>query len=449
MAVEIVMPNLGFDTQSGRLLEWVKQPGERVARGDILAVIESDKANVELESVAAGVLLEHLVAADTDVAVGAVIARVGSPDEIRPTAQTNAPSPTPIASTPVTVPSDVSPIARRLADEHGIDLARVSGSGVGGRIMRGDVEAMLPRPTPAINETYLALPKVRRAARENGIDLRRVPPTGSRGQITMTDFERFRAQAHADPIDPPVATPTHTVTAPPAHQDAPVPDSTPTPQRAVGGREIALSRMRRTIGERLSKSMRDAPHFYVSGEFDIDAAMRKLPVGTRVNDLIQYVTVQTLLRVPELNATYADDQLIQYDHVHLGVAVALDDGLLTPVLRHAERLSLIGIAEESRALIARAREKHLRADDLQGATFTISNLGVIKQVERFTAVINPPQVAILAVGTVKARPVVVDGGLHIRNTVYVTLSGDHRAVDGMHLARFMATFQEQLDLMSR
>jgi len=225
-----------------------------------------------------------------------------------------------------------------------------------------------------------------------------------------------------------------------------MPPAAPIPE---GGRDIPLTRTRKTIGERLSKSMREAPHFYVSGEFDIDAAMRKLPGKTRVNDLIQYLTVQTLLRVPELNATYADDRLTQYEHVHLGIAIALEDGLLTPVLPHAERLSLLGIADESRALIERARSKHLRADDLQGATFTISNLGVIKQVERFTAVINPPQVAILAVGTVKPRALVVDGGLHIRNTVYLTLSGDHRAVDGMHLARFMATFQDQLDTMSR
>ena len=206
-----------------------------------------------------------------------------------------------------------------------------------------------------------------------------------------------------------------------------------------------ISRARKTIGERLGKSKRDAPHFYVSGEFDVEAAMQRLPAQTRINDLIQYLSVQSLLRVPELNATFEQDRLYHYDHINLGIAVALEDGLITPVLHHAERYSLQGIAAEGRALIQRTREKHLKTDDLQGGTFTISNLGVVKQVERFTAVINPPQVVILAVGTVKQRPVVINGGLHIHHTVYLTLSGDHRVVDGMHLARYMAAFQEELD----
>jgi pyruvate dehydrogenase E2 component (dihydrolipoamide acetyltransferase) len=415
MAVDIVMPNLGFDTQSGRLIEWVKKPGDSVARGEIIAIVESDKANVELESAASGILLETLFEPDTEIKVGTVIARIGQPDERRSS------SPQPPTSSPAV---DISPVAKRLAEDHGIDLSGVTGSGRGGRIMREDVEALLKARGGG---RVRALPKVRKAAREAGIDLALVPPTGAHGQVTLDDLAQYqRAQA-------------------PAAAPAPPP---PTPQIA-GRREIALSRARRTIGERLSRSMREAPHFYVSGEFDVTDALRALPSKIRINDLLLYLTAQTLLRVPELNATYEDDRLFQYDHVHLGIAVALEDGLLTPVLRHAERYSLQGIAEESRSLIERAREKRLRPDDLQGGTFTVSNLGVVKQVERFTAVINPPQVGILAVGTVKERPVVIDGGLHIRSTVYLTVSGDHRAVDGMHLARFLAVFQEQLTAFSR
>lgn len=411
MAVDIVMPNLGFDTQSGRLIEWVKKPGDSVARGEIIAIVESDKANVELESAASGILLETLFEPDTEIKVGTVIARIGQPDERR------SPSPQPPAV-------DISPVAKRLAEDHGIDLSGVTGSGRGGRIMREDVEALLK---PRDGGRVRALPKVRKAAREAGIDLALVPPTGAHGQVALDDLAQYqRAQA-------------------PAAAPAPAP---PTPQIA-GRREIALSRARRTIGERLSRSMREAPHFYVSGEFDVTDALRALPGKIRVNDLLLYLTAQTLLRVPDLNATYEDDRLFQYEHVHLGIAVALEDGLLTPVLRHAERYSLQGIADESRSLIERAREKRLRPDDLQGGTFTVSNLGVVKQVERFTAVINPPQVGILAVGTVKERPIVIDGGLHIRSTVYLTVSGDHRAVDGMHLARFLAVFQEQLTAFSR
>jgi pyruvate dehydrogenase E2 component (dihydrolipoamide acetyltransferase) len=430
MAVDIVMPNLGFDTQSGRLIEWLKQPGESVAKGDILAVVESDKANVELESIASGILLELIVPANTEVAVGAVIARVGSAQEAtQASSDKTPPAPTALASAGAV--SDISPVAKRLADNHGIDLTRVAGTGPGGRIMRGDVEALIRTPATD-NGRLLALPKVRKAAREAQIDLWMVTPTGSRGQVTMADLERYRASVSAAPAA------------------APVPTAAPPPASVGDGvREVPLTRARKTIGERLGKSMREAPHFYVSGEFDVEAAMTKLPGKTRINDLIQYLTVQALVRAPELNATYEHDRLYAHDHINLGIAVALEEGLLTPVLRHAERYSLQGIADESRALIERARDKRLRPEDLQGGTFTVSNLGVVRQVERFTAVINPPQVAILAVGTVKPRPVVIDGGLHIRHTVYITLSGDHRAVDGMHLARFMAAFQEQLDAFAK
>lgn len=421
MAVDIVMPNLGFDTQSGRLIEWLKQPGDKVTKGDILAIVESDKANVELESAAAGVLLELLIPADTEVPVGSVIARIGAQGEAIPAA--------PVAAATANAAPEISPLARRLAQEHQIDLSRVSGSGPSGKIMRDDVAALIqvtPATPTAANGNILALPKVRKSARDAGIDLGLVPASGAKGQITLADLERYQATLAA----------------------APQAVASPVAETAVvheGAREIQLSRARKTIGERLGKSKRDAPHFYVSGEFDVEAAIQRLPTKVRMNDFIQYLTVQTLLRVPELNATYENERLYVYDEVHLGIAVALEDSLITPVLHHAERYSLQGIAAEGRALIERTREKRLKADDLQGATFTISNLGMVKQVERFTAVINPPQVAILAVGTVQPRPVVINGGLHIHNTVYLTLSGDHRAVDGMHLARFMAAFQAELE----
>jgi pyruvate dehydrogenase E2 component (dihydrolipoamide acetyltransferase) len=332
---------------------------------------------------------------------------------------------------------EVSPVARRLAEEHQIDLSRVSGSGPGGKIMRGDIEALIqPAAGNGANGGILALPKVRKAAREASIDLARVPASGSKGQITLADLEKYQAARSAPPVG--------AVAAPAV--SALIEESAASHE---GGREILLSRARKTIGERLGKNKRDAPHFYVSGEFDIEDAIQRLPAQTRINDLIQYLSVQALLRVPELNATYEQDHLYLYDHVNLGIAVALEDGLMTPVLHHAERYSLQGLADESRALIQRTRDKRVKVDDLQGGTFTISNLGVIKQVERFTAVINPPQVAILAVGTAKQRPVVINGGLHIHHTVYLTLSGDHRAVDGMHLGRYMAAFQEALDKFAK
>lgn len=436
MATEIVMPNMGFDTQEARLIEWLKQPGDTVKKGDLIAVIESDKANVELESVAAGVLLELLATPGAEVPVGAVIARIGAPEEVQR-------SPVPTAAAAV----EISPIARKLAADNNIELAQVQGSGPRGRIMKEDVEALLAAsPTPALqlgggsgDGALLALPKVRKAARDAGINLAEVPATGQNGVTTMTDLQNYRQAQTAPKPAAVVATPAVTT-----------PTSAPVREGATA---IPLSRIRQIIGKRMVESKREAPHFYVTGEFDLEAALKRLQSMSEprpgLNDLIQYLTVQTLQRVPELNATFEEETVYQYSAINLAIAVAREEGLITPVLRGAERFSLQGMAQEGKALIQRARANRLQADDLQGATFTISNLGIIPQVDQFVAIISPPQVAILAVGTVKQRPVVVDGGLHIRHTVHLTLSGDHRAVDGAHLGRFMAGFQTELDNFSQ
>lgn len=417
MTTDIVMPNLGFDTQTARLIEWLKQPGDSVTKGEIIAVIESDKANVELESAAGGVVLELLAKADEEVAIGAVIARVGQADAVS-------------ASAPVVDPARASetkssPVAKRVASESNVDLAQIAGSGPQGRVMRSDVEAFVEREVPPANGagTVLALPKVRKAAREAGLDLHQITPTGPCGNITLADLNAHQAALAAPQLE------------------------------AEGERKIPLSRVRQIIGQRLGDSKREAPHFYVTGEFDLEAALARLKSipapQPGLNDLIQYLTVQTLRRVPALNATFKDGQLIQYDAVNLAIAVAREDGLITPVVRGAERFSLTGLAQESKPLIKRARDNRLQPDDLQGGTFTISNLGVVRQVDQFTAIINPPQVAILAVGAVKPRPVVINGGLHVRHTVHLSLSGDHRAIDGMDLGQFMAVFQEEVDYFSQ
>ncbi len=451
MATDIIMPNLGFDVQQARLIEWVKKPGDTIKQGEILAVVESDKANVELESIASGVILEQLAAAGVEVPVGSVIARIGQPSELKTAA------PIPPLAPPAAAPhaeetsktADVSPIARRLAEDNKIDLTTITGSGPRGRITKEDVEAAMAKPASSASSVQReetagvrALPKVRKAAREAGIDLSEVPASSANGITTMADLETY--QQAATPVQPiPAAQPvTPTTPAPPA----------PSPIRE-GAQVIPLSRMRQMIGKRLSDSMREAPHFYVTGEFDLDSALKRLSTLPEprpgVNVLIQYLAIQALRRVPALNATYENETLYRHDSINLAVAVALEDGLLTPVLAGAERFSLEGLAQETRKLIQRTRANKLQPNDLQGGTFTISNLGVIRQVDQFTAVINPPQVAILAVGTVKQRAVVIDGGLHIHQTVHLTLSGDHRVVDGMQLGQFMAAFQAELDYFSK
>jgi pyruvate dehydrogenase E2 component (dihydrolipoamide acetyltransferase) len=426
MATDVLMPNLGFDTQFGRLIEWVRQPGDAVAKGDVLAIVESDKANVELEAVAAGILLEHCASPGDEVNVGAVIARIGGANEMVVPAALSDPAPPEARQTST---RRVSPVAQRLADDLKVPLEEVSGSGGRGRVLRRDVEAHR-QPTGAHDGAdargIRALPAVRWAARERGIDLAAVRAAGYGNPVTLAALDAFAGRDTAQPV-------------PATSHDTP------------GRRAIALSRMRQTIGRRLGESMRKAPHFYVTGEFVFDSALDALKHtlgGARITDLVAWLTVQALLAVPALNATFQDGTLYQHDGVHLALAVARDDGLLTPVLRDAGRFSLAGLAGELRGLVERARAGRLSPDALAGGTFTLSNLGMVKQVDHFTAVINPPQVAILAVGALRPRPVAIDGGLFVRQTAHLTLSGDHRFVDGMDLARFMAAFQAALDRFS-
>ncbi len=400
MATDIVMPNLGFDTQSGIILEWYKQPGDQVTKGETIALVEADKSNVELESIAKGTLLAILVPTGEAVDVGTIIAQVGTEAEIKA----------------VTESARISPVAKRIADAKGVDVGSIEGSGSHGRIIRRDIEGHMQND----DSLPMALPKVRKAALEAGINLQDVGIIGR--PITLADLEAYVAQ----PEEPT--------------------SSVPTLLQHEGAVGTPLSRVRQRIGDRLVQSMQEAPHFYVSGEFDLTDAIVQLPeYQAGINDLLQYLTVQALLDVPELNGHCDANTIYTYENVHLAIAVALDSGLVTPVIPNADHYALNGLAQQSRALIERTRESKLLAQDTQPGTFTISNLGVVPQVDHFTAIINPPQIGVLAVGTVKPRPVLINGGFHARQTVHLTLSGNHRVVDGMHLARFMAAFQEQLE----
>ncbi len=372
MPIDIVLPNLGFDAQSGRLVEWLKQVGDVVDKGDAIAIIESDKAEVEFEAIAAGIISELCVDADDEVPVGTVIARLTGQEDVL-ASEAAAPARSTVSST---------------------------------------TKALDARPaSPLPPDVPLALPKVRKAARQSGISLDQMLEAGFENPITLEDLTRYRrASAQA-----PAAT------------------------------LVQRSAVQKRMAERMSRSMSDAPHFYVSGEIDLENALQRLGSAVRPNDLLQYVIVKTLEHIPRLNARAEDGQLYQYDDIHLAAAITLDDGLIAPVIRDAQRYSLSELAARSRDLIGRARAGRLAPEEMGGGTFTISNLGMVKQVDQFTAVINPPQVAIAAIGAIKRRPVVIDSGLHLRHTVWVTLSGDHRFVDGMALARFLEALQSQLD----
>jgi pyruvate dehydrogenase E2 component (dihydrolipoamide acetyltransferase) len=458
-----VLPNLGFGMEEGRLLTWRKQPGDRVRKGEVLADVESDKATVELEAVADGILAEVLVPADTVASVGAVLARIDT------AALTDTPAPA--ASAPLTSPSAsqrVTPLARRMADAHGVDLSAVAGTGAGGRISSRDVQGMVQGVQPGAQADQppstngaraagrpLAAPAVRKLARDNGLDLHTIVGTGKSGIITRADVTTALRRAAvpatvpvtvpAVPATAPVTVPVTAPAVPPALSSpaTPVPAAAPAPI-SEGRSEVHLSRMRQVIAGRLAQSMQQSPHYYVTAELDFTPALRHLPTDIGINALLMYLTVQTLRAVPDLNATYEDGRLYRHAHINLAVAIALPDGLITPVLHRADDYSLRGLADRARELVNRTRESRLKPDELSGGTFTVSNLGVVQQVDRFTAIINPPQVAILAIGAVKKRPFVIDEGLFVRTTAHLTLSSDHRFIDGMMAARYLEAFDKHL-----
>ncbi len=381
MLVDVVLPNLGFGMEEGQLLAWLKAPGDAVRKGEPLAEIEGDKTTVELEALADGVLEEQLVPAETTVPVGTVLARIR-----REGAAGAGPATVPPASAlPSAAPLPPAP-ARATATATGPKSAR---------------KVKLP-------------PALRRLAQQHGIDLEQLAAGAEGGRITRADVEAMIAAQAA------------------------------TPATAPAREAVQLSTMRQIIARRLAQGMQEMPHFFVRAELDFSAALRALPEGVGVNGLLLWLTVQALQDVPQFNATFEQGTLWRHAEIDLAQAVALPDGLLTPVLRNAGAESLVSLAGRSRDLVARARVGRLKPEETQGGSFTLSNLGVVQQVDDFTAIINPPQVGILAVGALRERPLVIDGGLHIRQTARLTVSADHRIVDGMLAAQLLAAFDRHL-----
>jgi pyruvate dehydrogenase E2 component (dihydrolipoamide acetyltransferase) len=396
---DVILPSLGFDMTEGRLARWIKNEGERVEKGQAIAEIETEKATVEIEAAASGILAKILVQAGQSVPVGTVIGVIAEPGEevaaskapvaAKPPAAPSAPPPeaekeAAETAAPPEARVKASPVARKMAEEAGLDLSRLKGTGPGGRVVERDVQAAVAaRPAPA------------------------APP--------------------GVPAGPPAA--------PPAGETAP------------------LSRMRQTIARRMAESKAKVPHFYVTVEIHMDEAMkmreqlnRLAPEAERisVNDLIVAAAARTLARFPALNASYREGGLEMHPRVNIGVVVSLEDGLIAPVLRGADKKTLATIAAESRAMTERARANKLRSDDLGGGTFTVSNLGMF-DVDEFSAIINPPEAAILATGAVTPRPVAAGGEVRIASVMKATLSVDHRVADGAQAGRFLQEFRKLLE----
>lgn len=416
----VTMPQMGFDMQEGTLVRWLKQPGDQVAKGEPIAEIETDKAVIEIEAFESGTVKELLVEEGATVPVGAPIMIIdtgegdGAADAAggAPAAQVaeapapETPAPPPAAPAPAPAPPaapaadgtgrvKASPLARRLAAEHGVDLRSVVGTGPGGRIVKVDV--LQAAETPA---------------------------------------------AQAAPAPAP---------APAAPAPAPVPAAPAAP--ALEDKVVPLSRMRQTIARRMAESKQQAPHFYVTMAVHMDKAMElranlnALGDGqfrVSVNDLVVKATAIALRKHPNLNASFEGDAIRFHGAVHMAIAVALEDGLITPVVRDAHVKSLLQIAHEARELAELARAGRLAPDQYQGGTFTVSNLGMFG-VEEFSAIINPPQAAILAVSAVQDEAVVRDGQLTVGKVMRVTVSADHRVADGAQVALFLQDLKQILE----
>ncbi len=436
MATNILMPALSPTMTEGTLARWLKKEGDDVRAGDVIAEIETDKATMEVEAVDEGVLSKILVPDGTaGVKVNEPIAVLAGEGEDAAAPAPNAPpaqastAQAPVAapaSAPATTPAPkvnghdpafgsegerifASPLARRMAKQANIDLSSIKGSGPNGRIIRADIEARqapgTPQPAPI---------EAQAGAREAEV----APPPMQ------------QAKPEAKPAPKPSAAP---VTAP--HQL--VPNST----------------MRKVIARRLLESHQLVPNFYVTMDMEIDALLRlRADLNGRapkdgpgafklsVNDLVIKAAAAALRRVPKVNATYTEDAMMVYDDIDISVAVSMPDGLITPIVRKADQKGLAAISNEMKDLGARAKSGKLKPEEFQGGSFSISNLGMFG-VKQFTAIINPPQAAILAVGAGEKRPVVKDGALAVATVMTCTLSVDHRVADGALGAEWMAVFK--------
>ncbi|MEC8280801.1 MAG: pyruvate dehydrogenase complex dihydrolipoamide acetyltransferase [Pseudomonadota bacterium] len=434
MATAILMPALSPTMTEGKLAQWLKAEGDVVAAGDVLAEIETDKATMEVEAVDEGVLAKIVVPGGTEgVAVNAVIAVLADEGEdaagVDVDALSTMPSPAPIAA-PSAAPSAAPASASEPTPAPAPALTPVAAP------TPAPIPLPTPAPTPAPATRVFASPLARRLAGDAGIDLTAVAGSGPRGRIVKKDVE---AAIAAGPVPAAVA---------PAIAGGPTPAPAGDLPGMPGYDAIPHSMMRKTIARRLTESKQTAPHFYLTVDCRIDELLdlrKKLNANANdyklsVNDLIIRAAALALKEVPEANASWLEDAVRMWHTVDISVAVAIDGGLITPIIRGAEGKGLKAISSEMKDLAERARIGKLAPEEYQGGTFSVSNLGMFG-IKEFSAVINPPQGAILAVGAGEPRPVVVDGALAVGTVMTCTLSVDHRVVDGAVGAAFMQVFK--------
>lgn len=393
MPTNVIMPALGVAQQTGTLLKWLKGEGQSVAKGEPLMEIETDKATVEIEAPTSGVLTQVTAKAGDEVPVGQRIAFILAPGE--------------------SLPAEVAPgaVARSVTLPKATATASTSKS----------VSQQASAATTS--GRILASPAAKRIAREKGVNLATLKGSGPEGSVLAEDVLR-----------------------------SPPDGATAASAKLTGVQIVPLTSMRRIVGERMTQSKLSAPHFYLSMDIDMSAveklrAERKAqgdPSVPSINDFILFACARALTDFPSVNSTYTEQGIKIHGAINIGVAVALEESLVVPVIRNADRLSLMELAAHSRVLADKAQSKKLVPLDYEGGTFTVSNLGMLG-VDRFIAIINPPQCAILAVGCVASRVVVEEGMFAIKPMMTATLSADHRAIDGVIAARFLQDVKKLLE----
>jgi len=416
MPKEVIMPALGMAQDEGVLLRWLKKEGEMVTAGEPLMEVATDKVDVQVEAPASGTLTAVTAQEGDEIPVGQVIAQIAAEGEELPPAPPAAEpedAPDEEASVSSSLPS--SPVAARIAAEHGVDLANVQAAG--GRISKEDVEAHIR--SLSTGPRVLASPKARRLARERGVDLASLAGSGPEGAVLAADV-------------------------PLSAQPVPVAPLAERPPSAVEPETQPVSRMWQIMADRLTASWTSVPHFYLVREVNADQLINWRTIlssgaadGAKITytDLLTKLAALSLARFPRLNAFWDDGKIVTNPEINVGLAIAVEDGLLVPVVHNADRLRVEEIAAHRADLVARAGSGGLTADNFASGTFTISNLGMYG-VDAFNAIVNPPQAAILAVGRIADRVVAVDGQPAVRPMMTLTLSCDHRAVDGVRAAQF-------------
>ncbi len=431
MATKVVMAQLSPTMEEGKLVEWKLAEGDPVSQGDIVAEIETDKANMDVEAMGSGILRKILVHEGETVPVGSLIGVIADPEEDIEPILAEARAAEPAVAGPTAEPAALAESVKAPAAEPAA----------------GAPTADLPPGAPAARDGRVkASPVARKMAGELGIELQTIPGSGPGGRIIKQDVQTAAAAgaaaAGAAAAGAAAGTPGAAgIVRPPALGEGRLRDE-----------RIEASQMRKAIARRLAESIGPVPHFFLTTEVDMERALdlrAELNAGLDgfkigVTDILLKTAAEALVRHPEVNASWEGEAIHYHGRVDLGIAVALEGGLITPVLRDADRKGLRQIAEEVADLIERARARKLMPEEYQGATFSISNLGMF-DIEEFTAIINPPEAAILAIGKTGEKPVVEEGEVRVRRRMRVTMSFDHRVVDGATGARFLATFKGMLE----